>query len=118
VGELSWPIWIGVVCEDLAAQRRFYTDVLGLTEVDVGEEDVTYDLDGGHLELLARTDRPEYDERRVQFAFTVPDIAAAYRELIDAGVEPVSEIRGVGRYSQPWAYFRDREGNVFAIKQR
>src|SRR5438093_12204339 len=26
---LGWPVWIGVVSEDLEAQRRFYRDVLG-----------------------------------------------------------------------------------------
>lgn len=115
---LAWPTWIGIVCEDLAAQRRFYRDVLELDEIDVAEDDATYDLDGNHLELLARAGTPEYDARRVQLAFTVPDIQSAYAALIERGVEAVSEIRGFGRYPQPWAYFRDPEGNVFAIKQR
>lgn len=116
--QFSWPIWIGIVCEDLESQRRFYTDVLGLVEVDVAEEDVTYDLGGKHLELLARSTLHEYDERRVQIAFTVADIRSAYAALVGAGVEAVTEIRGLGRYAHPWAYFRDPEGNVFALKQR
>ena len=35
--ELKWPNWIGVVAEDLEAQRRFYRDVLGLRELDAGD---------------------------------------------------------------------------------
>lgn len=34
---LKWPVWIGVVCEDLEAQRRFYRDTLGLSEVRAGD---------------------------------------------------------------------------------
>lgn len=37
VGDVAWPIWIGVVCGDFENQRRFYRDVLGMTEID-GEE--------------------------------------------------------------------------------
>ena len=32
---LRWPVWIGIVCDDLQAQRRFYRDVLGLSEAEV-----------------------------------------------------------------------------------
>ncbi len=31
--KLGWPVWIGVITDDLEGQRRFYRDVLGLKNV-------------------------------------------------------------------------------------
>src|SRR5688572_33304021 len=62
---LKWPVWIGVVCEDLEAQRRFYRDTLGLKEVRAEESFVWFEFEGRLLELLAKSDKPEYDRKRV-----------------------------------------------------
>jgi catechol 2,3-dioxygenase-like lactoylglutathione lyase family enzyme len=52
--QLDWPVWIGVVADDLEAQRRFYRDVLGLRELEASEEWVEFDLGSGRkLEVLA-----------------------------------------------------------------
>jgi predicted enzyme related to lactoylglutathione lyase len=113
---LGWPIWIGIVCDDLQAQRRFYRDVLGLTESNVQAGSIWFELDGRLLELFAKSQRPQYAERGVAFGFAVPDIQSARATLLERGVQPVSEIEGVS--DARWAYFRDAEGNLFELVQR
>jgi catechol 2,3-dioxygenase-like lactoylglutathione lyase family enzyme len=116
---LRWPIWIGVVAEDLETQRRFYRDTLGLTEVEAGEDWVWFDMDGRNVfELLARSEEPQYDRKRVSIGFAVEDIRAARDELIARGVEPVTDVLGGPESHQYWCYFRDAEGNLFEIAQR
>jgi catechol 2,3-dioxygenase-like lactoylglutathione lyase family enzyme len=114
---LGWPIWIGVVVEDLDAQRRFWGDLLGLPEDHSGDDYVSFRTpEGRWFELVERSDDPEYDAVRFQVAFEVEDIERTSAELVARGVEHVA-----GPYldhGEPWAYFRDPEGTVFSIKQR
>lgn len=120
MGELNlkWPVWIGVVADDLEAQRRFYGEVLGFSETEAGEDWVEFELDGRKFEVLARSDRPQYDRPRYQTGFAVEDIRAAVAELEARGVERISEIEGGPEATQYWCYFRDPEGNVFEVAQR
>jgi catechol 2,3-dioxygenase-like lactoylglutathione lyase family enzyme len=115
---LQWPTWIGVVADDLEAQRRFYRDVLGLRELESGDDWLQFDLDGKVFEVIARSDLPQYDGRRYQVGFTVDDIRAARAELVERGVEAISEIDGDPDAGAAWCYFRDPEGNVFELTQR
>ena len=114
---IGWPIWIGVVADDLHAQAAFYRDVLGFRLVATGSDWVEFDLGGRTLEILERSSLPQYDARRVQVGFEVDDIELVRRQLLAARVEAVSDIEGEGSRSR-WAYFRDPEGNVFEIKER
>ncbi|MFN2591017.1 MAG: VOC family protein [Actinomycetota bacterium] len=117
--DLGWPIWIGIVADDLDAQRRFYRDILGLAEMAEGEDWVQFDMGQGRLlELLGRTEDPQYDRRRVQVGFAVGDIHAAVRELESRGVERITEVEGGPESGQYWCYFRDPEGNVFEVAQK
>ena len=116
--KLQWPTWIGVVADDLDAQRRFYRDVLGLHELGSGDDWVHFDLDGNLFEVLERSDKPQYDRKRYQVGFTVDDIRTARAELVEHGAEPISEIEGDPDAGGAWCYFRDPEGNVFELKQR
>jgi predicted enzyme related to lactoylglutathione lyase len=114
-----WPNWLGVVVEDLEGQRRFYRDVLGLAEQDVGEDWVQFDMGGPNLfELLRRSDQPQYDRLRFQPGFAVGDIHAARARLIEHGVEAITAVEGGPRSGGYWCYFRDPEGNVFELSQR
>lgn len=114
-----WPNWLGVVVEDLDGQRRFYRNVLGLAELDAGEDWVQFDMGGPNLlELLRRSDRPQYDRLRFQPGFAVGDIHAARARLIDHGAEAITEIEGGPGSGGYWCYFRDPEGNVFELSQR
>src|SRR5262245_17001268 len=67
--DLGWPIWIGIICDDLPAQRRFYRDVLGLPESNVSIYSSWFQLDGKLLELLAKSAHPQYAQRGVSFGF-------------------------------------------------
>jgi predicted enzyme related to lactoylglutathione lyase len=117
--ELKWPNWIGVVAEDLEAQRRFYRDVMGLTELGVGEGWVHFDMGFPNiLELLQRSSDPEYDRPRYQPGFAVDDIHSARDALVARGAEALTEIEGGPEAQAYWCYFRDTEGNVFEISQR
>ena len=115
--DLGFPSWVGVVCDDLEDQRRFYEDVLGMRVVGEGEDWIHFDLGTGpEFELVRRSTEPQYDGVRYQVGFAVDDIEATRRELVGRGVTPISDIlgtRGLGR----WAYFKDPEGNVFEIKE-
>jgi predicted enzyme related to lactoylglutathione lyase len=117
--EVGWPVWIGVVAEDLEGQRRFYRDVLGLEETEAGEDWVEFDLGSRRVfEVLARTEAPQYEQRRYQVGFAVDDIRAAADALAARGVERISDIEGGPESGQYWCYFRDPEGNVFEIAQQ
>jgi catechol 2,3-dioxygenase-like lactoylglutathione lyase family enzyme len=118
--DLGWPRWLGVVADDLEAQRRFYRDVLGLPELEASEDWVEFDMGSGRkLEVLARNpDVAQYAARGYKVGFTVEDIRAAADELVARGVERVSEIEGGPESGQYWCYFRDGEGNLFEIAQK
>ncbi len=116
---VRWPSWVGVVADDLEHQRAFYRDVLGLKESGSGRGWVQFDMgEGRMLEVLQRSDEPQYAERRVQVGFEVDDVEAARGALIDRGVRPVSGIEGGEQAGSRWAYFKDAEGNVFEITER
>ena len=115
---LRWPSWIGVVADDMTAQAAFYRDVLGLRQVDAGDDWVQFDIDGRTFEILERSSLPQYDTRRVQVGFQVADIERARQDLLTAGVEAISAIEGGLQSGSKWCYFRDPEGNVFEITER
>jgi catechol 2,3-dioxygenase-like lactoylglutathione lyase family enzyme len=117
--ELRFPTWIGVVCEDFDRQRAFYREVLGLTEVEVGEDWAEYEMGRGFtFELVRRSGDPEYDAHRYQVGFVVDDIRSAREELLARGVEAITDVVEAPDGRASWAYFRDPEGNVFEITQR
>src|SRR5262245_65501584 len=109
---LGWPIWIGVVAEDLDAQAAFYRDILGWRQTGAGPDWGHFEVDGRLFEVLARSSLPQYDARRVQVGFEVDDVEIARDGLIAMGVEPISGIEGGDGPGGRWAYFRDPEGNV------
>lgn len=116
---LMWPIWVGVVSENVERQRRFYRDVLGFEELGAADSWVSFDMGWPNFfEIKGRSDDPQYDRPRYQVAFAVDDIVTSRRGLIASGVESVSEIVGTPEIGGYWCYFKDPDGNVFAISQR
>jgi predicted enzyme related to lactoylglutathione lyase len=118
--KLGWPVWIGVVSEDLDAQRRFYREVIGLGEKDAGESWIEFDMGSKRVfELIARDPaEPQYFSSGYVVGFEVEDIRAAAAELAARGVQRVSEVEGGPDSGQYWCYFRDGEGNLFEIAQK
>jgi predicted enzyme related to lactoylglutathione lyase len=116
---LGFPVWVGVVCDDLEKQSVFYRDVLELREIARGEGWLQLDLGPGvTFELLARSSEPQYDRARYQVGFAVDDIEAARDRLRDRGVASITGVIEATEGGSRWAYFRDAEGNVFEITQR
>jgi catechol 2,3-dioxygenase-like lactoylglutathione lyase family enzyme len=118
--KLGWPVWIGVVSDDLEAQRRFYREVLGLQEMEAGESWIEFDMGSNRVfELIARNPNvPQYGTPGTVVGFEVEDIQAAAAELTARGVERVSDVEGGPDSGQYWCYFRDGEGNLFEIAQK
>ena len=88
-GLLRWPTWVGVVVENLDAQRRFWGDLLGEPDSDPGSDLVQFDMgDGRSFELIERSKEPQYDRVRFQVGFEVEDIQSVRDELIGRGVKP------------------------------
>ena len=117
---LQWPVWIGIVADDMEGQRRFYRDVLGFPETEAGEDWIQFDLGSGRtLELLERhPEQPEYAGHGYMVGFEVDDIQSATRELEARGVERITEVLGGPESTQYWCYFRDGEGNLFELAQK
>jgi catechol 2,3-dioxygenase-like lactoylglutathione lyase family enzyme len=117
-GLFGWPTWIGVVVDDLEAQRTFWGEMLGVPEDHAGPGFAHFVMPTGEIfEVIERSEIPEYNGRRFQVGFEVADIDATRAELIQRGITPISEVMGDDS-PDPWAYFLDPEGNVFEIKQR
>jgi catechol-2,3-dioxygenase len=108
---------MGVVGDDMQRLAAFY-EALGMPRTDAGDDWIQLDLDGRTFEILERSALPQYDARRFQVGFDVPDIEAARALVIAAGAEPISDIQGSDDSPNRWCYFRDPEGNVFEITQR
>jgi predicted enzyme related to lactoylglutathione lyase len=116
---IRWPNWIGIVVEDMAVQRRFYREVMGLPELGTGDGWIHFDMGFPNvLELLQRSDDPVYDRPRYQVGFATSDISAARARIIARGAEAVTEIDGGPESQGYWCYFRDSEGNIFELSQR
>jgi hypothetical protein len=65
-GVLGWPTWIGVIVEDLEGQRRFWGDLLGVSEDHSGPDFVDFELgDWRSFEVIQRSSirRPEVPGR-------------------------------------------------------
>ena len=117
---IRWPIWIGVVADDMDAQAAYYASALGLKESERGSDCVIFDMGGANrLEILRRDPSlPQYAAKRFQVGFLVDDIHAAREELVGKGVKAITEVLGGPSSGAYWCYFQDPEGNVFEITQR
>lgn len=113
---------VAVCVTDLERARRFYTDVLGLTEVDrprLNVEGVWYGLGGGQLHLIVhpptRTLRGtrEIDIADGHLALRVRDYDAALARLRAHGVELLERPDN----ATPWKqiYLTDPDGNVIEL---
>lgn len=116
------PAFSGFSAGDIAVERAFYADTLGLK---VTEEDgmLMLDMAGGQRVVIY----PKDDHQPATFTvlnFEVEDIDAAVDDLVGRGVSleryegiPQDE-RGIAReFGPPIAWFTDPAGNVLSLIQ-
>lgn len=114
---VGWPVWIGMVVDDVQSERAFYREVLGLPELQASERGVAFDLGWPHLLEIESLSEP-YEKTGFHVSFGVGDVDAAGEELLRRGAEALSEVTGGPESGGFWRYFKDAEGNVFGVSQR
>ncbi|MBZ5695093.1 MAG: VOC family protein [Acidobacteriia bacterium] len=108
---------VAVNVQDVARATAFYRDVLGLPFLFAAGQLAFFDCGGVRL-MLDRPEKPEFDHPSSILYFLVPDIQAAHRRLLEAGVAIVEEPRVIAPMPDHdlWmGFFRDTEGNVMAL---
>lgn len=112
--------YVVLPCSDLAAMRRFYSDILGLVVTYARGDWIEFKLEGVSVALRSRTEPlfAESEEGRgaVQLAFRVAmaQVDAWFQKLSASGVSMIDPPR-----DQTWGhrtfYFTDPEGNVLEV---
>ncbi|GAA1898330.1 VOC family protein [Asanoa iriomotensis] len=124
---------VGLSVADLDAQRRFYADALGLTEVEeqfaLPEAHVRSTIlraaNGLKIELIERggSAPQEFEDPfhgagtqgYFHWAVYVDDLDAAFAKLLDAGAREVSAPADGVRPGMRFAYVKDPEGNLLEL---
>ncbi len=124
--KLTVPDYIILIVDDLDRALRFYTDVLGLR---LGHRSGAYaQLETGTTRLgfytreaMANTlglslQAPAQNTPGFEIGFKVPDVDAAFAELLAGGASPVTPPT-----NRPWgqrtAYVRDPDGHLIELAQ-
>jgi catechol 2,3-dioxygenase-like lactoylglutathione lyase family enzyme len=108
---------VSINAHDLNRATAFYRDVLGLPLLFSVSGLVFFDCGGVRL-MLARAEKPEFDHPSSVLYFTVPDIAAAHRQMLASGAAFEGEphvIAKMPKYDLWMAFFRDSEHNLLAL---
>jgi len=108
-------IWIRV--HDIERGTAFYRDVLGLPLLFRAGTMSFFDCGGVRL-MLDRASQPEFDHPSSLLYFRVPDLDAAYKQLVDMRVKieaPPRLIAPMPTYDLWMAAFRDSEGNIMQL---
>ncbi len=103
---------------NLGRSVAFYRDLLGFRQVDMTLGSAVLEAGDGRVVLRRVVDMAPVDRRLVHLLLEVPDVQAAYDELLLQGVEFVHRPRPVSRYEQLelWsAAFRDPDGHGIAL---
>ncbi|MFY9689759.1 MAG: VOC family protein [Candidatus Acidiferrales bacterium] len=108
---------VAINAHDVERATAFYRDVLGLKFLFAAGQLAFFDCGGVRL-MLDKAEDPEFVHPSSILYFSVPDIQAAHRRLIDAGVAIVGEPRMIAAMADHdlWmSFFRDTEDNVMAL---
>ena len=107
---------VNLLVDDVDAARRFYGDVLGLTELDrpqFGMEGAWFEVGATQVHLSVGSPPPP--DGFQHFAFRTDDLASVVARLQAGGVEvmEVAHIPGAGHQ----AFARDPAGNLIEFNQ-
>ena len=108
---------ISIVVHDVDRATAFYRDKLGLPLLFTTGGMAFFDCGGVRL-MLSRAEKPEFDHPSSVLYFTVPDIAAAHRHMLAAGVhfEDAPHLLAKMPTHDLWmTFFRDSEQNLLAL---
>lgn len=103
---------------NLGRSVAFYRDLLGFHQVDMTLGSAVLEAGDGRIVLRRVVEMAPVDRRLVHLLLEVPDVQAAYDDLLLQGVEFVHRPRAVSRYEQLelWsAAFRDPDGHGIAL---
>jgi methylmalonyl-CoA/ethylmalonyl-CoA epimerase len=108
---------IAINMHDLDRATAFYRDILGLPLLFTTGGMAFFDCGGVRL-MLSRAERAEFDHPSSVLYFTVPDIAAAHRHMLAAGVhfeDAPHLLAKMPTYDLWMTFFRDSEQNLLAL---
>jgi catechol 2,3-dioxygenase-like lactoylglutathione lyase family enzyme len=122
--ELSAPDYVVLVVTDLDASLRFWTGVLGLplghrsgpyAQLDTGTTRIAlYQRDAMAATLGRPLQAPAPDAPAFEVGFKVPDVDAAYAELVAAGARAVHPPTDQ-TWGQRTAYVADPDGHLIEL---
>jgi methylmalonyl-CoA/ethylmalonyl-CoA epimerase len=108
---------IAINVHDVNRATAFYRDVLGLPLLFMAGSLAFFDCGGVRL-MLTHPEKPEFDHPSSVLYFAVPDINAAHRQMLNAGVRFEDEphlIAKMPTHDLWMAFFRDSENNLLAL---
>jgi catechol 2,3-dioxygenase-like lactoylglutathione lyase family enzyme len=121
------PIVVSIACTDITVARTFYSDTLGLNEMEIpGPQDarVMYTCGNGTMLFIYQRETPPIADHTVA-GWIVADVDATADFLISRGVTLKTypdmpdmewDERGVGtRKGSKSAWFTDPDGNIMAL---
>jgi catechol 2,3-dioxygenase-like lactoylglutathione lyase family enzyme len=108
---------ISVNVHDVERATEFYRDNLGLPLLFTAGQLAFFDCNGVRL-MLSPPEKKEFDHPSSILYFAVPDIKAAHRHLLAAGVHFEDQPHFLARmpdYDLWMTFFRDSEQNLLAL---
>jgi methylmalonyl-CoA/ethylmalonyl-CoA epimerase len=108
---------IAINAHDLDRATAFYRDKLGLPLLFAAGKLAFFDCGGVRL-MLDVAEKPEFDHLSSILYFSVPDIAAAHRQMLASGVRFEDEPHVIAKMPDHdlWmTVFRDSEQNLLAL---
>ncbi|HNY12382.1 MAG TPA: SAM-dependent methyltransferase [Candidatus Wallbacteria bacterium] len=98
---------------DIEKAEKWYLKILGKGPAVSNPFKVVFDIGGVELMLVPKKPEGERGESGCTASWLVDDLDITYKDFINFGATPVTEIRSA--FNTHWATFRDPFGNLFTI---
>ncbi|MGA9039287.1 MAG: VOC family protein [Terriglobales bacterium] len=108
---------VAIHAHDIDRATAFYRDKLGLPLLFSAGQLAFFDCGGVRL-MLTLPEKPEFDHPSSILYFSVPDIAAAHRQMLASGVNFEDEPHLIAKMTTHdlWmTFFRDTENNLLGL---